>query len=30
MAARAVIAGCGTYGYELALDAAARMLEPTA
>ena len=27
MAARGVIAGCGTYGYQLALDAAARMLD---
>ena len=30
MAARAVIAGCGTHGYELAIEAAARMLDPTA
>jgi 3-dehydroquinate dehydratase-2 len=30
MAARGVIAGCGTYGYQLALDALARMLDPTA
>jgi 3-dehydroquinate dehydratase-2 len=29
MAARAVIAGCGTHGYELAIEAAARMLDPT-
>ena len=28
MVARAAIAGCGPYGYELALDAAARMLVP--
>ncbi len=29
MAARGVIAGCGTFGYQLALEAAARMLAPT-
>ena len=29
VAAQGVIAGCGTYGYQLALDALARMLDPT-